>query len=98
MSLISIKDLLPQSLSRNRIKPQIEAVNVLSEFRRLVKDVWGEEVCEMVEPKYVKERILYVHCSSSPAVNALSLAKKKIIQEINNSFDESLIDDIVFWQ
>lgn len=98
MSLISIKDLLPQSLSRNRIKPQIEAVNVLAKFRSIVREVWGDEVCEFVEPKYVKERVLYIHCNSSSAANALSLAKKKIIEEINKLSEESLVDDIVFWQ
>ena len=98
MSFIDLKNLLPQSLTRNRIKPQIEATNVLVECKKLIEQVWGKEVVQLVEPKYVKERTLYLHCNSSTAANALSLAKKKIVEEVNKSCGEELIKDIVFWQ
>ena len=98
MSFIDLKNLLPQSLTRNRIKPQIEATNVLVECQKLIEQVWGKEVAKLVEPKYVKERILYIHCNSSTAANALSLAKKKIVEEVNKACQEELIKDIVFWQ
>jgi len=98
MSFIDLKNLLPQSLTRNRIKPQVEATNVLVECQKLIKQVWGPEVVKLVEPKYVKERILYIYCRSSAAANALSLAKKKIVEEVNKACQEELIKDIVFWQ
>lgn len=98
MAFINIKNLLSQSLSRNRIKPQVEATNVLIEFTKLVKQVWGKEVAELVEPKYVKNRILYIHCNSSTAASALSLAKSKIVEEINKAMKDELIKDIIFWQ
>ena len=98
MAFINLKNLLPQSLARNRIKPQIEATNVLVECKKLIEQVWGKEVAELVEPKYVKERVLYIHCNSSTAANALSLAKKKLVEEINRACQEELIKDIVFWQ
>ncbi len=97
MSFIDLKNLLAQSLTRNRIKPQVEATNILVEFRKLIKQVWGAEVAKLVEAKYVKERILYIHCNSSTAANALSLAKKKIVEEVNKACHEELIKDIVFW-
>lgn len=98
MSFIDLKNLLPQSLTRNRIKPQVEATNVLAEAKKLIQEVWGQEVVKLVEPKYVKERILYISCNSPTAANALSLAKKKIVEEVNKACGEELIRDIVFWQ
>lgn len=98
MSFIDLKNLLPQTLTRNRIKPQIEATNVLEETTKLIRQVWGDEVVKLVEPKYVKDRVLYVVCNSSTAANALSLAKKKIVEEVNKACGEELIIDIVFRQ
>jgi len=97
MSFINIKNLLKSSLARNRIKPQVEATNVLEETQKIIKQVWGTEVAKLVQPKYVKERILYIQCNSATAANALSLAKKKIVEEVNKACQEELIKDIVFW-
>jgi len=94
----SLKDLLKNSIIRNKIKSQVEACNILDEFKILVKSVWGEEVLNMIEPRYVKEKILYVHCNSSSVASALHLAKKKIIEELNEKMKESIIKDIVLWQ
>ena len=98
MGFNNIRDFLPQALLRNRIKPQIAATSVLLEFKKIIKNVWGVEVMNIVEAKYVKDRILYVHCGLSTAASALKMAKKKIIEEVNKSCHESLIDDIVFYQ
>ncbi len=98
MTFIDIKDLLKSSLARNQIKPQVEAVNVLDETRKIIEQVWGLEVVKFVEPKYVKEMTLYIQCNSAPAANALNLAKKKLAEEINKNCGETLIKDIVFWQ
>ncbi|MCD4705096.1 DUF721 domain-containing protein [bacterium] len=98
MSFIDLKNLLPQSLARNKIKPQIEATNVLVESQKIIEQVWGKEVGRLVEPKYVKEKNLHIRCSSATAANALGLAKKKLIEEINKACQEELIKDIVFWQ
>ena len=91
----SIKNILLSSLIRNRIKPQVEACNVLDEFRKLVKNVWGDEVCKMANPKYVKEKILYVQCDSPSVASALNLARKKIIEEINKNQEQEIIVDLV---
>ncbi len=98
MSFIDLKNLLPQSLARNRIKPQVEASNVLVESKKIIEQVWGKEVANLIEPKYVKEMVLYISCNSPTAANALSLAKKKLVEEINKVCKEKLIKDIVFWQ
>lgn len=94
----SLKDLLNTSLLRNSIKPQVEACNALDEFKKLVRNVWGEEVLSMVEPKYVKEFKLFVHCNSSSAASALSLARKKIVEELNKNMGSEAVKDIIFFQ
>ena len=91
-----IKNILPSSLLRNRIKPQVEACSILDEFKKLVQNVWGSEVLKLVEPKYLKDGILYVNCTSSVASSALSLAKKKIIEELNQKSNSNIIKDIIF--
>ncbi|MDD4289961.1 MAG: DciA family protein [Patescibacteria group bacterium] len=93
-----IKNILPSSLLRNRIKNQVQACSVLDSFSNLVRGIWGEEVAKMVKAKYVKEKILYVHCSASSVANALSLARKKLVEEINKAQEEKVINDIVFLQ
>lgn len=92
----SIKNILPSSLLRNKIKPQVEACNVLDEFRHLVRNVWGAEVVVMAEPQYLKEGILVVKCSSSTVSAALFMAKKKIIEEINKKMESDVVKDIMF--
>ncbi len=98
MAFIDLKNLLPQSLVRNRIKPQVEATNVLVEAKKIIEQVWGKEVADLIEPKYIKEMVLYVSCNSATAANALNLAKKKLVEEINKACKEKIIKDIVFWQ
>lgn len=92
----SIKNILPSSLLRNKIKPQVEACNALDEFRSLVRNVWGEEVVAMADPQYLKEGILVVKCSSSTVSAALFMAKKKIIEEINKKMESDVVKEIVF--
>lgn len=93
-----IKDILPASLLRNRIKAQVSACTVLDEFQKLVNSIWGEEVGKLAQAKYVKEKILYVHCNSSSVANALSLARKKLVEEINKAQGENVVMDMVFLQ
>ena len=93
-----IKNILPSSLARNRIKSQVSACNVLWEFQKLVKNICGEEVEKMAQAKYVKDKVLYVHCNSSSVANALSLARKKLVEEINKTQEEKVINDMVFLQ
>lgn len=93
-----IKNILPASLLRNRIKSQVQACTVLDSFSSLVKNIWGEEVEKLAKAKYVKEKILYVHCVTPTVSNALSLARKKLVEEINKAQEEHAIDDIIFLQ
>lgn len=93
-----IKDILPASLLRNRIKAQVSACTVLDEFQKLVKNIWGEEVEKLAQAKYVKDKILYVYCNSSAVASALSLARKKLVEEINKAQGENVINDMVFLQ
>lgn len=97
MSFVNVKDLLKSSLVRNRIKPQVEATNVLVEAKKIIEQVWGKEVAELIEPKYVKEMVLYISCNSPTAANALNLAKKKLVEEINKACKEKIIKNIIFW-
>lgn len=98
MSFINLKDLIPQSLSRNSIKPQVEATNVLTDFVYLVTEVWNEEVASFVEPKYLKDGILCVHCKNSATASALQSAKNKLVEELNKFSKTDIVKDIIFQQ
>jgi len=81
--------------------------NILSVYRResdsglaqvwsLWNDAVGKVIAENARPAAFKGKILLVHVTSSAWIHELTFLKKDIINNINTSLGEDLVEEIKF--
>jgi predicted nucleic acid-binding Zn ribbon protein len=59
-------------------------------------DILGEKKQDITEFKRFEEGKLYIHVSSAPWRNELTLRKQELISKINSRIGFSLVKDIIF--
>ncbi len=62
---LSFTDLLPKAIARYQMDRQTRAALVCKKFRDLVPSIVGEDASHVVEPKCVKNGVLFVRVPSS---------------------------------
>ena len=79
----------------------IDSSNMRTQFdEKHLISAWAPTVGEYIASKtsniYIKNRVLFVSIDSSVVRNELMLAKAMLLNKLNESCDNSLIDDIIF--
>ena len=67
--------------------------------RRLIEgwdQVMGSPVARATEKLYIRDRILYVHLSSSVLRNELFMLRSEIVNKLNSHAGEEVITDVAF--
>jgi predicted nucleic acid-binding Zn ribbon protein len=58
--------------------------------------VLGKNIAAYTGQKYIKNKILFVHVTSSVLRNELMMSREKLIESLNNAVGTVVITDIVF--
>ena len=65
-----------------------------------IKEAWqkemGEMICSYTQKLYFKDGVLTVYLLSAPLRNELSMSKDKVIELLNNYYNEEIIKSIIF--
>ncbi|MDO5571090.1 MAG: DUF721 domain-containing protein [Bacteroidales bacterium] len=62
---------------------------------RLWGEVLGEEMASYTSQLYVRNKILYVHMTSSILRNELMMCRERLVKKLNESVGTEVISDIV---
>jgi len=85
-------DVIQQYLKAMDVDSKLKEIRVLKQWENML----GKSVAKVTTNLYIKNKVLFVHLSSSVVRNELAMIKEGIIKRINEIAEEELITDIVF--
>lgn len=88
----SIRSILDQTFKSLEIDVPLKAYSILGKWREIV----GSAVAEHSQPRLIRNRILFIDVSHSTWMQQLQFLKPTLLDKINSSLGESLIQDIRF--
>ncbi len=87
-----LQDVLKESLKEFNIDDKIKQVRLIKSW----EDIVGKTIAKYTIGLYIKKKILFVKLSSSVVRNELFMIKDGLLQKLNETAGEKLVDDIVF--
>lgn len=87
----SISDILKKDKALKNFRKSVEEQNIIEEFGDIFPALNNN-----VTTVKVKDHVLYLYVENSVLRNELNINKKKVIEKINNHFNNKLISDIKF--
>lgn len=75
---------------------QVEAAMILEFFKDLIKERWGGELTQTVEPVSVKNKRMKVRCPSAQLITEMRLVDTELIEAINKKFKKGVVSSIQF--
>lgn len=88
-----IKSIIKDLLKESNLEKRFNAQEVVDAWPKIVGSMFAKYTSKV----YLKQNILYVTMTSAAARQELSMAKSHLIKSINESFDQELVKDIVFY-
>ncbi len=88
----TLKEAIEQLLSVYKMSGKINETRIIQAWEQ----VCGAMISRHTEKMYIKNRVLYVKVDSAALRNELSYAKTKLINTLNDTVKEKVIDEIVF--
>ncbi|MCS6823215.1 MAG: DUF721 domain-containing protein [Cytophagaceae bacterium] len=87
-----LKEAIDEMLKAYKISNKYRETQLIQSW----KDIMGQAIANRTNKLYIKKRKLYVELTSAPLRMELSMGKEKLLQVLNKSFDEPVIDDVIF--
>jgi len=87
-----IDEVISECLRDLDIEKKLKEVRVTSGWEQLM----GITVARRTSQVYIRNRILYVHLTSSVLKNELLMMRRHIVDKINEYAGQTIIDEIVF--
>jgi hypothetical protein len=89
---ISLGEGIKELLKFYHLEGRFNETYVVANWEKLM----GKTIASRTEKIYFKEKKLFVKLSSSPLKRDLFLSKNKIIDLLNDSFQENVVEDVIF--
>jgi len=86
-----IGDVIRECLHELQIDRKLKEVNLVSQWESMM----GRTVALRTDRIYIRNRILYVHVTSSVLKNELLMMRQEIMNKLNENAGEKLIEQIV---
>jgi predicted nucleic acid-binding Zn ribbon protein len=87
----SLKEVINEFLKVNRLDTRLKERELIRKW----EEVTGKMVARSTQLIYIKDRTLYVEVRSSVIKNELIMIRDGLVQALNNSVGEELIEKIV---
>lgn len=88
----SVRSILDQTFKSLEIDVPLKAYSILGKWREIV----GSAVAEHSQPRLIRNRILFIDVSHPTWMQQLQFLKPTLLDKINSSLGEFLIQDIRF--
>ncbi len=88
---VHISEIIAKLFDNPKFAKEYKKAKILNSWEKIL----GKQVANSTKDLYIKNRILYVHFSSSIVRNEISMMKQAIIEKLNNIVNEKIIIDII---
>jgi predicted nucleic acid-binding Zn ribbon protein len=86
-----IDEVIKEFLREMNIDQKLKEVSIVSEWEKLM----GKTVAIRTSRIYIRNRILYVHVTSSVLKNELLMMRQSILDKINERAGEKLVEQMI---
>jgi hypothetical protein len=94
--VISIKNLLDDSIRKAGISDQVEASIVCEEFNKIALEILGEQVKGKLKALYVKNQTLTIAVMSSSIGQEIKLHEAAILEKLNQKTGPNKVERLRF--
>ncbi len=92
MNMTSIGSMLPEHLKNSKVGEQLEATAVLERFMKKAQEIWGKAIEQDMRPMYLKNKTLTIAVGNSVLAQEMKLHEEKILDFLNDSVDEAIVE------
>ncbi len=96
MSFSSLGGTLRKSIRASGIEPQVIGAQTIEQFQHAAQEIFGMHIAGRMNALYLKNKTLTVAVGSSVVGQELKLREKEIIQKLNASAGQNLVERIRF--
>ena len=90
-----LKKLLPKEINKLGLKGEIDAMSVISSYKKNCSKLLGDDALENLVPRYFKNNKLYIDATNSAWAQHLHVRQSELIDEIKKSANEVIISGFV---
>ena len=87
----TIESVIREYLKEMNIDQKLKEVGIVSQWEKLM----GKTVSSRTSQIYIRNRILYIHVTSSVLKNELLMIRQAIIEKINEEAGEKVVEQLV---
>ena len=91
-----ISSILPKSLLKNKIAPQVGATLLLLEVQSYIKEILGENLETEAHPLYLKDSVITIKTSSPSIMSELKLYESAMLERLREKFPHTSIKGVRF--
>jgi hypothetical protein len=78
-----LKNLLPREFKRHGLKAEVEALEVINLYKKIIEEIFGEKAQGKIDAKVYKNKMLYIDAVNSSWAQALFLKQHEILERLN---------------
>ena len=91
MAQMHIGEALKEFLNKSNLKSGIRAVQIEDVW----SDIMGKSIARYTDKIQIIKNTLFIYTSVAPLKNELIYQKPKIIERVNEAFNENVISDVI---
>lgn len=91
-----ISSILPKSLVKNKIAPQVGATLLLLEAQSYIKEILGEKLETQAHPLYLKDAVITIKTNSPSIMSELKLYESAMLERLREKFPQNPIKGMRF--
>lgn len=88
----TLKECIDQLLDIYKLRGRYNETNIIASWEKIM----GKTIASRTLSVQIRNKKMYVHLSSAPLKNELSMAKDRIILLINKDLDSPAVEEIYF--
>ena len=96
MTFVKLEKLLDKSVAKAGIKKQVESVRILNNFSKVGEKFFGRQAMKKIKPLYLKNGTLTLACISSVLAEKIKAQERKVLEELNRSYKEKVVEKLRF--
>jgi len=87
-----LSSILKELLKTQQLDTKLNEVRLINSWEKIL----GANIASYTKGKYIKNKILFVHVTSSVLRSELMMSRQRLVELLNDSVGEKVITDIVF--
>lgn len=90
-----ISELVVREINRAGLSGEVKALAVISEYKKVVREMIKDEAVDNLVPKFFKEGVLHIEAKSAGWSQNLHMKQYQIIDKINTTLNGNIVQKFI---